>query len=84
MKYWLLRLFSKYMIEDEQPTLNITLGNQQFVVSEYWWEDNDFVFMTDDGQKYCLSNAYPIDMQIHGLDCTSEEAVICVTSQDSI
>jgi len=63
---------------DKQPTLNIKLKNQQFVAVEYWWENNDFFFVTDNDEKYCFANAYPISMQIDGLDFSSTEDVVMV------
>jgi len=70
-----------YIPLDEQPTLTIKLGDRQFVAIEYWWEDDDFVFVTDNDEKYRCVNAYPVSMRMDGLDYSSTDEIVMVENK---
>lgn len=53
--------------------LNIKVGNQQFFAVEYWWEENDFIFITDKGEKCRCFNAYPASIKFDELDYSNTE-----------
>lgn len=57
-------------------TLNIKTKDQEFVTTDYWWEDDDFIFITNNGEKYCYKNMYPISMKIEGLEYDSSEDLV--------
>lgn len=63
------------MNENDLPPLSIKFNNQQFVVIDYWWENNDFVFTTENNESYRFYNAYIASVDFNGLDCTSSEIV---------
>ena len=63
------------MINEVQIPLNIKVGDQEFVAVEHWWEDNDFIFLTESGQEYRCPNVYPISIKYDGLDSSSDEEV---------
>lgn len=50
-------------------TMTIKFNNKVFVTSNCWWEDGNFIFVTEDGE-YRLKNAYPISLKFEGLDAS--------------
>ncbi len=67
------------MIEEKLP-LNIEFRNQQYVAVDYWWEDDDFVFITDKGDRFRFYFLYPTSMRFDGLDYDTAEDVMIETT----
>lgn len=44
-------------MEEQNRHVRIKLADQQLIAVKYWWEDNDFVFITDQGEEYRCANA---------------------------
>lgn len=57
-------------------TLKIKIGEQEFVTTQYWWEGDDFVIVTDEGEGYRFTKAYLASVNFSGLDYTDNGDVV--------
>ena len=53
--------------------LKITLKEQTYTVVDYWWEDDDFIFVSDKDEQIRCKNAYPVSIKFGDLEYSSNE-----------
>ena len=56
----------------------ITIGENKLIAVDYWWEENDFIFLTNSGEKHCLKNLYIKDIKFDGLDYSPIDDLILI------
>jgi len=62
------------------PPINIKFGDNQFTTVDYWWEGNDFVFVTDKETEYRCNNAYPTSIKIGDLSIDNDEITLIMNT----
>ena len=48
------------------------MGASRMIASDYYWDGDDLIVVTDDG-TYRLKNAYMSKLEFPGLDCAATE-----------
>jgi hypothetical protein len=60
--------------KNELDELTLKWGGKTYRSRKYWWEDDDFYFVTEN-ETYCIKGMYVTDIKYEGLDYTSSEEV---------
>lgn len=71
---------NKATLTTDEVNLKIIVGDKTFVVAGWWWEGEDFCFVTDQEEKYVLKKAYPVSMSFEGLEYSNDQDVFLGTT----